>query len=472
MKNIIIIALVIVLIITLAACNDDNGINDYQETRRTRNENVSQPESIVSSDIVSNLESKPVQERLPLIVKNNTVAGADGGIYYHYIYYLDNNNNVWEQFYEVEESSFFASYGNIHFNDEPKLIMSDVRSVQNFGIGVKNATFFIKTDNSLWGMGGNEHGILGNNGDYVYEPVKLLENVANIYFDGLVNSGAMQIIAITNDRELYRWGWWYGGKEDIIYNPEKILDDVVKYCTGGFAIKSDASLWAWKTLNSNFQVLNGIEVTDVPTKVMDNTLDIISVYRTSSTSYFYVNFILKKDGGIFRADCRSDYNRETGEYNYEEIEMVRILDNVKSFNVLSSGGLRLFAIKTDNSLWSCNINVVDRFLDRDMDTPLIVTDNIIDLYFSDYNMGMEPLLKLNNTWAWAFIGSQGRSENNFSLEVRIEPSFENMVNYFHSGFYGSAFINSEGALYYFNPDSIKINQIAENVKLSSEIVLF
>jgi hypothetical protein len=108
-------------------------------------------------------------------------------------------------------------------------IDTDVRSFYFYN--PRSTTFYIKTDNSLWGFGRGGFGVLGDGtGLDREEPVKILENVAWI---GSIYEHYDTIYAIKTDRTLWKWG----GNQN--FAPVKVAEDIVKLLNWDHALTND-----------------------------------------------------------------------------------------------------------------------------------------------------------------------------------------------------------------------------------------
>ena len=155
----------------------------------------------------------------------------------------------------------------------PKKIMDGVKRVIAEDSYFENPAnyFVIRTDNSLWGWGGNEYGELGNGTRTASAvPVKILENVRDfVYNNEVLGTGSIRpgaCYAICTDDSLWTWGNSYcarlghdGSTEhsDCWPTPKKLLDNVASVCVSddyqASAIQRDGSLWVWGNDISNLK---------------------------------------------------------------------------------------------------------------------------------------------------------------------------------------------------------------------------
>lgn len=116
----------------------------------------------------------------------------------------------------------------------------------DFAVGY-NCVFFIHPDHSLWAIGYNLRGQLGDGTDTDrYSCVHIMDNVKSV-----ISNGAT--FAITTDGELWGWGCNINGMlgdgtNTNRYTPVKIMDNVKEVAIGNghtIAVKNDGSLWGW-----------------------------------------------------------------------------------------------------------------------------------------------------------------------------------------------------------------------------------
>ena len=114
-------------------------------------------------------------------------------------------------------------------NDNKKIkIDNDVKIVAIAKNSVVEGIWYIKKDNSLWGMGENKYGQLGNGSfDAKSEPVKIMDNVVK------VNALENMVFALTSNNELFIWGNCAELLDNDTYKPisvpTKVLDNVADY---------------------------------------------------------------------------------------------------------------------------------------------------------------------------------------------------------------------------------------------------
>ncbi|MDR2515273.1 MAG: hypothetical protein LBD02_08750 [Christensenellaceae bacterium] len=165
--------------------------------------------------------------------------------------------------------------------------ISSVRSLAypyNHANNVNNVLFYITEDDALWAIGSNKEGLLGDNtGVDRTEPVKIMDDVANIYFadESFIAANAY---ALKNDGSLWAWGsaGVYGGAgyrlgfatEEPAYAPVKIFDEVVGfYCSSSSsdifcALLRDGSLYAFGSSEPKYGAPSE------PTKIMGGVVSV------------------------------------------------------------------------------------------------------------------------------------------------------------------------------------------------------
>lgn len=218
-----VLCVILTMILSFAACtNNENSpaapnqswqpVNPNNPDQYQQNEPSTQNPTSVQAQ---NDYNKPADQslKLPLIVKNTTFNQ----------YFVINNNGTAEG---IDNSTKGISVDNVR-----SLLSVQTHVQEGFSLIPLYTHFFIKTDNTLWAFGSNYNGILGDNTGVDREvtwefsddggiiqsivPVKILDDVANIYF-----SNYSVVCAIKNDKSLWKWG---GG----VFEPKKIADSVI-----------------------------------------------------------------------------------------------------------------------------------------------------------------------------------------------------------------------------------------------------
>jgi len=196
-----------------------------------------------------------------------------------YVMIIDTGETLWGMGYN---SSGQLGDGTTMYWDRPVRVMENVASVSASKTGL-GLTLAIRTDGSLWAWGANATGGLGIGIAYSTSnpnPVQVMENVA------AVSTSNETVMAITTDGVLWGWGWnIYGqlgdGRAGIAHfnnpTPVEIMDGVIAVSSGGLhtvAIRFDGSLWAWGS-NARGQLGDGTTINrHSPVKVLDNVVEV------------------------------------------------------------------------------------------------------------------------------------------------------------------------------------------------------
>jgi alpha-tubulin suppressor-like RCC1 family protein len=270
-------------------------------------------------------------------------------------------------------------------------------------------SLFIKADGTLWAMGWNSAGELGDGSDILHAtPVQVATDVVQ------VSGGSFYSMFIKIDGTLWGMGTnQYGqignGIPFIYLNPipTQVATDISQVAAGDhftFFIKMDKSLW---------RIGSGI-FDDTPNVVQVDT-DVTQVSTNNSDDEAYCVYI-KTDGtlwflGTLYYTIRADDpdNNKSGSIIYNT--PTQIASNV---NKVSAGYRHLNFIKTDGTLWGMGNNFNGQLGDGTFDpqtTPIKVADNVIQVAAGD---DQTLFIKSDNTlWeVGRHLGS--RSENTYS----------------------------------------------------------
>ena len=334
------VAAMLAIVLSFSGCDDSNSGNDGNGT----NQSSDNPFNTDNTD-TSDTSADPILD-LSLEIVNTTVTKS----------------------YLIDESGDARSFN--YYSGIGDTVLNDIRSITETSttlIGNSTTLFLIKNDNSLWAVGSNLNGRLGDNTAVdKEEPVKILDNVANIYGQ---NGMSAVIYAITNDNVLYRWG-------DGVYKPEKIFDDVVIYCGYQHFIKKDGSLWAF----------NEIEDELISERIMGNVIHAEIAHHFNWMNGPKLLFIIKGDNSLH------DIDGEKSDKILDDVAQITIID-------LKESEKSVMIIKNDNSLWGWGTNTEGQLGDGtkiNREEPVKIADNVVSVSEWSYVDGD------GNVWEWNY----------------------------------------------------------------------
>lgn len=208
-------------------------------------------------------------------------------------------------------------------------------------------TMIIKNDGSLWAMGKNVDGQLGDGTNSAKNrPVKVMDDVSH------VSAGRAHTMILKNNGTLWVAGYnYYGqlgdGTNNTIHTPKQLMTDV-KYVCAGYShtmiIKTDGTLWATGN-NEDGQLGDGTnEDRNSPVFVMAG-VDHVSVGITYT-------MILRTDRTLWATgdDTKGQFGDGPG---YIPDIKVKILNNVTG---VSAGDYHTLIIKNDGTVWASGEN--------------------------------------------------------------------------------------------------------------------
>ncbi len=202
-----------------------------------------------------------------------------------------NDRKMFTVFYIIKtDNSLYVS----SIDGGEKKIADNVVSVT---AGTRDNVFFIKEDRSLWGMGNNIYGVLGDGSDIPKtEPVKIMDNIKNVYV------GYRIMFALTEQGELYVWGENSDHKitsnnDSKFVKPVMLMDNVVDFepnyedGTGPYylALDTEDKLWIWGLDDGKVGYDLYFSFDKPPMIISENVMD----FNGSNKDYLIL--ILKKD---------------------------------------------------------------------------------------------------------------------------------------------------------------------------------
>ena len=284
----------------------------------------------------------------------------------------------------------------------PKKIMDGVQRViaEDNYFGNPANYFVIRTDDSLWGWGGNEYGELGNGTRTASSlPVKILENVRDfVYNNEILGTGSIRpgaCYAICTDDSLWTWGNSYcarlghdGSTEhsDCWPTPKKLLDSVASVFVSddyqASAILRDGSLWVWGNDIGNLKP--GEPGTNMvmlsarwsPEKLVEHVAKV--GYSTAACAYLTQDgrlYVASKKGTTLAAENVVDFAISFGELyiirsdgaflvrDGENASFQKLLDNAAAISP-STSWQQALVYCADGTLWSGNAQGMTKLADH------------------------------------------------------------------------------------------------------------
>lgn len=229
------------------------------------------------------------------------------------------------------------------------LIVSN--GVTTVAMNFQGDTFFVKHDGSLWAMGNNQGGFLGDGTfDTPKQPIQIVSGGVKA-----VACGEMFTIFLKDDGTVWGFGWSGDGELGVqnnsVMTPKKIIDGGVVAIAAGYLhslfIKSDGSLWGMGN-NGYGQLGMGEKANHSSQPVQIAASNVVSI-----AAAHYQSFFIKSDGSLWAmglnqfgalGDCTTDW-----QYRPEQI----VSNHVVAVTAGESGTLFL---KKDGSLWAMGIS--------------------------------------------------------------------------------------------------------------------
>ena len=262
----------------------------------------------------------------------------------------------WNYFGELGDGSYgLGPYYYSGTNLPEQIVASNVTAIAAGDFH----SLFLKSDGSLWAMGENEIGELGN-GTFVnaYIPEQIVaSNVTAIA------AGGSDSFFLKSDGSLWAMGWnGYGQLGDgTHYNsstPGQIVASNVTAIAAGYGhslfLKSDGSLWAMG-LNTYGQLGDGNTdncncfTNDLPEQIVASNV-------TAIAAGYYHSLFLKSDGSLWAMGDNEDGqlgDGTSGWDNYVNIPEQIVANNVTA---IAAGGNHSLFLTSDGSLWAMGDN--------------------------------------------------------------------------------------------------------------------
>lgn len=209
--------------------------------------------------------------------------------------------------------------------------------------------FFIKTDNSLWGMGNNKSGQLGDGTlDKKQAPIKITDDVID------VAGGEWHTLFLKTDGTLWGMGKNSNGELGLEGDEDRVepvqLAENVKSVAAGYGyslyIDEDNTLWGMG-VNGNGQLGDG---------TTDNTIDHVQIATNvvwADAGAAHTLFI-KEDGTLWGTGRNSNGELGVG-HREDQLEPVQVMNGTDVMTA-AAGTRHTFFIKSDKTLWATGDN--------------------------------------------------------------------------------------------------------------------
>lgn len=284
--------------------------------------------------------------------------------------------------------------------------------------------FFIKPDGSLWGLGSNSTGQMGNGettwwGTPHMYPIHIMDYVYYVSSQGRAfrSANTATVHAIRTDGSLWGWGHNdYGQLGDgtttyLHKHPVHIMDDVIAVSTGGThaaAILADGSLWVWGRNNLG-QLGNGTtQDSRVPIHVMDN-VKAVSVGR-------FHTLALGTDGVLWAWG----HPPLLGAESENSTLPTKIMSDIVT---IAAGHEHSMALCSNANLWAWGANRFGQLGNgtaQDNLTPIKIMENVIYVDAAKWNSA--AIQADGSLWVWGcnIVGQLGsESFENSMYPIRI-----------------------------------------------------
>ncbi|TAG33765.1 MAG: hypothetical protein EAZ36_00230 [Verrucomicrobia bacterium] len=317
-------------------------------------------------------------------------------------------------------STAFGRLGNGYpgFAAAPVPVGADVSSV-SAGDG---HTLFVKTDDSLWGMGSNHRGRLGSGASLSTVPVPIATGVAS------VATGFSHTLFIKSDGSLWgmgenRFGELGDGSTTPRETPVPIATDVVAISAGRWRssfIKADGSLWTMGYY---------------PYQGTDDRLS-TPVQIATDVSAVAGCYIIKTGGSL--------WEQNSYESGSAFPAFTQIATNVAS---VSAGEYHVLFVKTDDSLWVMGENYSGQLGDGTTtrrSSPVQISNSVVAVAAGqDYSL----FLKTDHS-LWAMGANEtGQLGDGTATERHVPVLIATGVSRVSAGRDHSLFIKTDGTLH-------------------------
>ena len=276
--------------------------------------------------------------------------------------------------------------GNFETNKPEQIIASNVVAI-SAGL---NHSLFVEGDGSLWAMGDNSYGQLGdgssNGGNYLTNrPEKIVTNNVKS-----VAAGYRHSLFLKNDGSL--WGMGnnaYGQLGDTTWVTtnipvEIVTTNVIAIAAGdqdSLFLESDGSLWGMGNNSAGQLGIAGVTATNIPTMLVASNVTAMSVGSS------HVLFV-KSDGSLWGMGNNHYGQLGNGSLVSTPISRLEILSG--GVTAVSAGYGHSLFLKADGSMWGMGDNLTGQ-LGSGNDTSVSTPEQLVAHEFEEPHAGTEPI---------------------------------------------------------------------------------
>lgn len=269
-------------------------------------------------------------------------------------------------------------------------IISGISDVQTIA-GGEDFSLFLKTDGTVWSIGKNSNGQLGD-GTTVDKNIPV--QVKNLTGVIKIEAGYNRAYAIKSDGTVWAWGSNAGRQLGINSEVENQLDpiqmpmlsgiiEIAAGSTHTLALENDGTVWAWGS-NRFGQLGRGTNANSiVPVKIAIEDVIDIAAGRTHSLA-------LKNDGTVWSWG-QNNYG-QLGLGTLENANTPQLIPNLKQVQSINCGRNNTAAIKMDQTVWLWGDNYYGQIGNgthlNTVETPVVVNGlhNIVQVALGDSNV--------------------------------------------------------------------------------------
>ncbi len=298
----------------------------------------------------------------------------------------------------------------------------------------RETIFVIDGEGSLWSVGGNEYGQIGNgtitkadeigkiiDDQDVSIPYRVMDNVDKYYY----HEGVVHII--DKDKRLWSMGLNYNGLvgDGTTVNmdtPYEIMEDVeeiyINYGKRSMYIKDTSNnLWGLGK-NDVGQIGNGSieDVVSTPYKIMTGVKKVITANREDDEKLkmdMYDNtYVIKEDNSLWAFGINEDGTAGNGS-SEEQLKPYEVMEKV--IDVKGEKGA-VYILDEERSVWGVGINVYDKSEEKQY-KPYKIIEGV-----KEYEVSWGNLVTLtNNNELWTYGNNRAGTVGNGSREAQYKP---------------------------------------------------